>query len=472
MRILAPRRAFLGVIQEAVPGYDFVMPDIDNLSDREREILYLVATGVSNKQIAQALNISTNTVKVHLRNIFGKIEVASRTEAAMFAVSAGLVELPGEARGDGMNGVHSGSVREQAALPDRLALPTPADRRSRSPWYYLAGLIVVLAVGILAVQTLRGGDPTSPESENPSIPTPPPRWQEGAQLPTPRQGLAAVAYENLIYTIAGESQEGVTGMLERYDPETDRWTSLAPKPVPVTEVGAVVIGGKIYVPGGRTGAGDLTDAFQVYDPREDRWEEGPSLPVPLSGYAVTAFEGKLYLFGGWDGQAVRQSVYEFDPDAGEWSEHTPMPTARSFAGAAAANGKIYVFGGFDGEGPLAVNEVYQPDLDQEAPSGSAWTPGPAMPEPRYGMGVANVADIIHVFGGLGAGEQPLPPLEYPPQTLTWQAFESPLDEPWSMLGLVPYGTQLYLMGGSVEGKPTGRNLVYQAIYVVSLPVIR
>jgi hypothetical protein len=41
-----------------------------------------------------------------------------------------------------------------------------------------------------------------------------------------------------------------------------------------------------------------------------------------------------------------------------------------------------------------------------------------------------------------------------------------------MLGLVPYGTQLYLVGGSLQGEPTGRNLVYQAIYVVSLPVIR
>jgi hypothetical protein len=149
-----------------------------------------------------------------------------------------------------------------------------------------------------------------------------------------------------------------------------------------------------------------------------------------------------------------------------------MPTARSFVGAAESNGKIYVFGGFDGEGPLAVNEIYQPDLDHDQAGAPAWTEGPPLPEPRYGMGVASVADIIHVFGGLGEGNDPLPPLEYPPQTLTWESIENPLDDPLSMLGLVPYGTQLYLLGGSERGAPSGRNLVYQAIYVVSLPVIR
>src|SRR5689334_17489713 len=66
------------------------------ISEREREILRLVATGATNQQIASQLNISINTVKVHLRNIFGKIGAASRTEATLYAVRSGLVPI-GEA---------------------------------------------------------------------------------------------------------------------------------------------------------------------------------------------------------------------------------------------------------------------------------------------------------------------------------------------------------------------------------------
>ena len=63
-----------------------------NLSQREQEILSLLATGASNKDIATRLNISPNTVKVHLRNIYSKIKVSSRTEATLHAVKSGLVD--------------------------------------------------------------------------------------------------------------------------------------------------------------------------------------------------------------------------------------------------------------------------------------------------------------------------------------------------------------------------------------------
>ncbi|NJO54397.1 MAG: response regulator transcription factor [Bacteroidales bacterium] len=50
------------------------------LSEREREILQHIANGSTNQKIAHDLGISVNTVKVHIRNIFSKIGVASRTE--------------------------------------------------------------------------------------------------------------------------------------------------------------------------------------------------------------------------------------------------------------------------------------------------------------------------------------------------------------------------------------------------------
>jgi len=65
--------------------------DGDMLTDREIDVLRLVAQGMSNPQIAEHLNITVNTVKVHLRNILNKLQVENRTQAAAFAVRSGLV---------------------------------------------------------------------------------------------------------------------------------------------------------------------------------------------------------------------------------------------------------------------------------------------------------------------------------------------------------------------------------------------
>ena len=62
------------------------------LSAREREVLALVSNGSSNKDIAGRLVISVNTVERHLANIYTKLGVRGRAEAAVFAVRSGIVE--------------------------------------------------------------------------------------------------------------------------------------------------------------------------------------------------------------------------------------------------------------------------------------------------------------------------------------------------------------------------------------------
>ncbi len=62
---------------------------IEPLSDREAEVLQLLAQGMTNKDIAQTLILSVRTVEAHLRNIFGKLGVRSRTEAALWATKHG-----------------------------------------------------------------------------------------------------------------------------------------------------------------------------------------------------------------------------------------------------------------------------------------------------------------------------------------------------------------------------------------------
>jgi DNA-binding NarL/FixJ family response regulator len=63
------------------------------LTERETEVLRLLAHGASNKEIAQALTIGEKTVKTHVSNILAKLGVPSRTQAALYAVRIGLVSV-------------------------------------------------------------------------------------------------------------------------------------------------------------------------------------------------------------------------------------------------------------------------------------------------------------------------------------------------------------------------------------------
>jgi DNA-binding NarL/FixJ family response regulator len=67
---------------------------VDSLTDREREVLVLVAQGLSNQQVADSLVISERTARTHVSNILGKLEVASRTQAALLAIREGIAPAP------------------------------------------------------------------------------------------------------------------------------------------------------------------------------------------------------------------------------------------------------------------------------------------------------------------------------------------------------------------------------------------
>lgn len=66
---------------------------IEKLTKRELEVLELLAYGMYNKEVAEQLNISERTVKNHVSNIFKKIEVTDRTQAAVFAIRNNLITI-------------------------------------------------------------------------------------------------------------------------------------------------------------------------------------------------------------------------------------------------------------------------------------------------------------------------------------------------------------------------------------------
>jgi DNA-binding NarL/FixJ family response regulator len=83
------RHAFMRTVQEARAASK-TFSELDSLTGREGEVLELLARGLTNKEIAESLIITTNTVKRHLKAIFRKLEVHTRSAAAARAVSAGV----------------------------------------------------------------------------------------------------------------------------------------------------------------------------------------------------------------------------------------------------------------------------------------------------------------------------------------------------------------------------------------------
>ncbi len=420
------------------------------LSGRESEILILVAKGASNKEIARDLHISSNTVKVHMRNIFAKIDANSRTEAAMYAVNTGLVEIEG-------NGVAS----------DRTS---PPENNNQPILIAIGVFFALLIIVIIAILMNRQTADSTLANSNLAILDEEQRWQYKAPMSEARKDLALTSYGGFIYAIGGENEQDVTGRVESYDPIQDKWVNLKSKPVPVSDISASMLGGKIYVPGGKTSSNEVTNLLEIYSPNEDEWGRGSDLPIGLSSYAMVSYEGYLYLFGGWDGKQVVDSVFQYDPDSDQWHELTSMPTARAFHGVSVIDEKIYVIGGFDGEKALSTNEVYSPDLEDGI--SSPWELDQPLPNSRYAMGVASLADRIYVVGGESGEEETLGFMELSTDSENWEVFSEIINADWSHLGVVPVGTHLYLIGGELDGNLTNQNLAYQVLYTIAIPIVR
>ena len=482
--------------------------DTRQLSEREIEILRLVATGLSNQQIAVRLGISVNTVKVHLRNIFGKIGAASRTEATMYAVRSGLIDvvparvLEVEAPQYGLDIAPADTIDDldaalqvdaavavmdtpEASAPaiqlepaveeaastvvvadqeSSLLAPSPQRQVLHVPVSRIALALIVGALILIVVVLLvrpRGRSGAVQVEAPAATPEAAQRWQLQTGLSSPRAGFATASLETFIYVIGGEGATGVVDIVERYDPRSANWTSLSKKPTPVTDVQAVFIGGRIYVPGGRASASmaDVTAAFEAYDPRSDTWQELPPLPAPRSGYGLAAVEGILYLFGGWDGSTYRPEVFAYDPSTQEWSTRTAMPTERAYVGVGVVEGTIYVLGGENQRGALTSNEQYIPSAENSRP----WVTKAPLPAPRSHFSAAVALNLIHVLGGTS----PTTAIQYNVRTDSWQSFPPPPTPVGSQAAVVQQDNLIISLGGRIDSETYSSSVqAYEAVYTL------
>jgi DNA-binding CsgD family transcriptional regulator len=425
------------------------------LSNREIEVLELVTTGATNRQIAQDLVVSVNTVKVHLRNIYTKLGVESRTEATLIAIREGLVVVPGVETEAGTPPPEPTPAEEEPA-PAPSAAPseeTPAETLPPLPWPKRVALVLsVLLVTVVSIvtwprsQTAAGQ--LSDDTDNRvngaisvGLAGESTGWRALAPMALARSRFAlATVPPGALYAIAGETNGGITGSVERYDPATDQWTPLpTSKPTRVSNVSAATVGDWIYVPGGWTAEGQPTAVVEAYNPADDNWKQVDSLPQALSGYALTVYDGRIFLFGGKDDRGYVNATYVYDPQQDAWRERKTMPTRRAYASAATLGSRIYVIGGYDGEREQSTCELYHPQED-------TWESCEPLTLSRGGLGLAAVADRLYAVGG-GWSNTLWFSEEYNPNTAAWTPFETPVSSQWRSLAIASTFDRFYVAGG-------------------------
>jgi uncharacterized repeat protein (TIGR01451 family) len=205
-------------------------------------------------------------------------------------------------------------------------------------------------------------------------------WRKRKAMPTPRHGLAAVAFGHKVYVLGGSDGRGPSDALEIYDPASDTWTRGPRMPTARVFLAAAELNGKIYAVGGSPDCcgKSQTAAVEIYDPdpNVNRWTAGASLPVALQTSAAASVNGKIYVFGGFiPGAGVQKTTFEYDPTkdpavnpaadptGNPWSAKAKMLTARDQAPAVALNGFVYVLGGAVEChcSALGQNEEYTPE---------------------------------------------------------------------------------------------------------------
>ncbi len=433
------------------------------LSKRELEVLQEVAKGSSNQEIARELVISINTVRVHLRNIFGKLEVQSRTEATMWAVKEGWITPP-----------QSAAEAEAEAEDDEEIMPLPSLGVPRLVRWQRVYLAVAVAVALMVFATplvkpifsARSKDTIPLPPLNASSSTPPlvsDRWVQQAKMSTPRSQMTLLAWQNTLYLIGGERSSGVTGLVEIFDPVSKSWQEIAGKPTLGKDIQGVIIGEQILVAGGCDNNKQPTDALEIFDLKANTWRsDAQKMPEALCAYAAAAYNDELYVIGGWNGTKYVDSVYVYNPQADEWRKlKQPYPLKTGYAAAISTGNELLVAGGYDGQKEFAQVYIFDGESGQ-------WREGPSLIHPRGGLSLAAAGDNLYAIGG-GMDAPPAVNEKLDLKNMAWQEIATPYQDKWRTYGAAVIGSELFTVGGWLTEYPDTL-LSYQTVYKIFIPL--
>jgi hypothetical protein len=177
-------------------------------------------------------------------------------------------------------------------------------------------------------------------------------WQTCVPMPTPGYAFGCAAVGSRVYAIGGlisEAESIVPRMVvEAYDVTADSWIlDFAPPPGPRWFAGCAALDGKIYVIAGTDGNADLRRVDR-FDPSTNTWDTVAPLPWPRSSLAGCEYGGRIYAIGGYSMTlGFQRAVARFTPDSGlgHWDVVDSLNTRRANPAAAVAAGWMCAVGG-------------------------------------------------------------------------------------------------------------------------------
>jgi DNA-binding CsgD family transcriptional regulator len=436
------------------------------LTPREREVLAMVAAGLTNREIGEALFISESTAGVHVSHIMAKLGVGSRTEAAAWAYHAGLVETaPGAMLSDGPPG---------ESAPSEVPEP-PSGRfgsRRRALQVGIGGLVVLAAIAVgLTIAALNAGRPAvsglSSASASPSLsasrraaaspsvaatnresaaagslsptPIPPPTgtWSVTGTLSDYRVDHTATRLDDGTVLVVGGADyvANTRASSEIYDPKSGDWTTASAigearegQSATLLEDGTVLVAGG-YLSDPSSNSGPTLASAEIYDPTTGSWHETSSMSFARAWHTATLLsDGTVLVTGGSGGDAGSGERYAtllasaeiYDPRTATWTTVAPMADARRWHTATLLkSGAVLLAGGSRANSTsVAMATIFDPVSRK-------WSDAGRMGTGRYSHTATLLNDgTVLVAGGYGDLGRQASAEVYHPSTKSWAPIAS------------------------------------------------
>lgn len=185
------------------------------------------------------------------------------------------------------------------------------------------------------------------------------KWAELPSLQHARAAPAAAVVDDKLVVVGGQDNKQLVPQTEVFDGKS--WTQAADMPTPREHLAAVSDGDYVYTLGGRAlSADENSPAFERFDPATGEWKELPDMPTARGSYGAAFIDGRIVAIGGEEPTRVLATVEMYDISTGKWTEQAPIKTPVHGQVVAAVGSTVYCIGGADRpthEGPVATVEA-------------------------------------------------------------------------------------------------------------------